>query len=131
MKTRRVKARHLALFVSLMVLCIAPAAQTAERELHWDALNVDAHLDAGGVLDVVERHTMVFTGDWNGGERVFNVRARQKLEFLGLQRIDAKTGALHSLRETSVPKNVDEFGWTDRRTLRWRSRLPSDAPFAN
>jgi hypothetical protein len=68
---------------------IAHGAQAAERELRWDALYVEAHLDADGVLDVIERHTMVFTGDWNGGERVSNVRARQKLEFLGVQRIDA------------------------------------------
>jgi uncharacterized membrane protein YgcG len=131
MKTRGGKARRLALFVSLMLWCIAPGAQAAERELHWDALDVEAHLDADGVLDIIERHTMVFTGDWNGGERVFNVRARQRLEFLGLQRIDRKTGSLQALQETAEPNNVDEFTWTDRRTLRWRSRLPSDAPFAN
>ena len=131
MKTRGGKAYRLALFVSLMLWCIAPGAQTAERELRWEALDVDAHLDADGVLDVIERHTMVFTGDWNGGERVFNVRARQKLEFIGMQRIDAKTGSLQALQETAVPNNVDEFTWTDRRTLRWRSRLPSDPPFAN
>ena len=131
MKTRGGKAYRLALFVSLMLWCIAPGAQTAERELRWKALDVDSHLDADGVLDVIERHTMVFTGDWNGGERVFNVRARQKLEFIGMQRIDAKTGSLQALQETAVPNNVDEFTWTDRRTLRWRSRLPSDPPFAN
>src|SRR5262249_43878646 len=131
MKIRGAKAGRLALFFSLMLWCVAPGAQAAERELHWDALDVEAHLDAHGVLDVIERHTMVFTGDWNGGERVFNVRARQKLEFLGLQRIDPKTGSVQALQETAVPSNVDEFTWTDRRTLRWRSRLPSDAPFAN
>src|SRR5215475_4223554 len=131
MNIRGGKARRLALFVSLMLWCIAPGAQAAERELHWDALDVEAHLDAGGVLDVIERHTMIFTGDWNGGERVFNVRARQKLEFLGVQRIDAKTGSLQALQETAVPSNVDEFTWTDHRTLRWRSRLPSDPAFAN
>jgi uncharacterized membrane protein YgcG len=131
MKIRGKNACPLALIVGLMLLCIAPGAQAADRELHWDALDVDAHLDADGVLDVTERHTMVFTGDWNGGERVFNVRPRQKLELLGLQRIDLQSGSLHALQETSVPNNVDEFAWTDRRTLRWRSRLPSDAPFAN
>jgi hypothetical protein len=109
MKTRGGKARRLALFVSLMLWCIAPGAQAAERELHWDALDVEAHLDADGVLDIIEWHTMVFTGDWNGGERVFNVRPRQKLEFLGLQRIDPKTGSLQALRETAEPNNVDEF----------------------
>ena len=118
------------LLVSLMLWCIAAGAQPAERELHWDALDVEAHLNADGVLDVIERHTMVFTGDWNGGERVFNVRPRQKLEFVSLERLDARTGSPHS-QETSVPDNVDEFTWADRRTLRWRSRLPSDPPFAN
>src|SRR5262245_31534462 len=122
---------RLALFVSLMLWSSLPRALAAERKLHWDALDVEAHLDAGGLLDVIERHTMVFTGDGNGGERVFNVRARQKLEFLGLQRIDAKTGSLQVLQEAAVPNNVDEFTWTDRRTLRWRSRLPSDSPFSN
>src|SRR5215510_12574284 len=131
MKIRGAKARRLALFVSLILWCVAPGTQAAERELRWDALDVEAHLDAGGVLDVIERHTMIFTGDWNGGERVFNVRARQKLEFLGVQRIDAKTGSLQALQETAVPNNIDEFTWTDRRTLRWRSRLPSDPAFAN
>ena len=125
------KARHLTLLVSLMLWCVAPGAQAAERELHWDALNVEAHLNADGVLEVIERHIMVFTGDWNGGERVFNLRPRQKLEFIGLERIDARTGSPQPLQETSVPDNVDEFTWADSRTLRWRSRLPSDPPFAN
>ena len=119
------------LLISLMLWCIAAGAQTAERELHWAALDVDAHLNGEGVLDVIERHTMVFTGDWNGGERVFNLRPRQKLEFLSLERMDAHTGSPQLLQETSVPDDVDEFTWTDRRTLRWRSRRPSDPPFAN
>lgn len=131
MKTRGGKARCLALFVSLMLWCITLGAQGAERKLHWEALDVDAHLDADGVLDVIERHAMVFTGDWNGGERVFNLRARQKLEFLDLQRIDPNTGSPRALQQTAVLNKVDEFAWTDRRTLRWRSRMPSDAPFAN
>ena len=131
MKTRGMIARRLTLLVSLMLWCIAPGAQAAQRELHWDALDVEARLQADGVLDVIERHTMVFTGDWNGGERVFNMRPRQKLEFVRLERMDAKSGSPRPLQETSAPNNVDEFSWTDSRTLRWRSRLPSDPPFAN
>ncbi len=73
---------------------------------------------------------MVFSGDWNGGERVFNVRPRQKLEFVGMERIDA-TGGSRPLQESLIPDEVDEYPWTDQRTLRWRSRLPSDPPFAN
>ena len=80
--------------VPLMLWCVAAGAQAAERELPWAALDVVAHLQADGVLDVTERHTIVFTGDWNGGERVFNVRSRQKLEFLGMQRSDPNTGSL-------------------------------------
>src|SRR5262245_61291507 len=105
MRTRGMKARRLALLVSLMMCCIAPAVHAAQRELYWDALEVKAHLNVDGVLDVTERHTMVFTGDWNGGERVFNVRSREKLEFLGLDRLEANTGSLHPLQETSVPSN--------------------------
>jgi uncharacterized membrane protein YgcG len=131
MKTRRVNGRYRVLLLILMLCCIVPRAQAAERELRWDALDVEARLNADGVLDVIERHTMVFTGDWNGGERVFNVRPRQKLEFVDLVRMDAKTGSPQPLQEASVPDNVDEFTWTDRRTLRWRSRLPSDPPFEN
>jgi len=130
MKVRGLNVRMLPLLVVTMLWCIAPGVQAEERELHWDALTVEAHLEAGGTLDIFERHAMVFTGEWNGGERVFNLQARQKLEFIGIQRIDSNTGLAQSLRETSVPGNVDDFTWTDRRTLRWRSRLPSDPPFA-
>src|SRR4029078_11270068 len=56
-----------------------PTAAFAQRELHWDALQVAAHIDGHGTLQVVETQTMVFTGDWNGGERIFNIRPRQKV----------------------------------------------------
>jgi uncharacterized membrane protein YgcG len=131
MRTLGKKICRLAIVVSLMLWCAAPGAQAAERELHWDALDVEARLQADGVLDVIERHTMIFTGDWNGGERVFNVRSHQKLEFLGVQRIDATSGSAQPLQEASPPNRIDEFTWADRRTLRWRSRLPSDPPFAD
>ena len=54
MKTRGVETCYLSLLVSLMLCSITPGAQAAERELHWDALNVEAHLNADGVLDVSE-----------------------------------------------------------------------------
>src|SRR4029079_10614198 len=116
--------KRLALVVSVW-LAMAPSVY-AQRELRWDELAVTARLDADGVLDVAERHTMVFSGDWNGGERTFNIRPRQKLEFVGMERLHAR-GARQPLRETSVvPNNVDEFALRDATTLRWRSRLPSD-----
>ncbi len=122
--------RLFALGVLLSVL--TPRVLLAQRELSWDALDVDAKLDADGVLDVAERHTMVFSGDWNGGERVFNIRPRQTLQLISVERIDPATGAAQPLQSTIVvPNNVDEFVLSDGRTLRWRSRLPSDPPFSN
>ena len=87
-----------------------------------------AHLDADGMLNVVEAQTLVFTGDWNGGERTFNIRPRQRLTLEGLSRIDP--GGPKALAEDSSLDDIDEYGWTDGQTLRWRSRLPSDPPFS-
>ena len=74
----------------------ALAARGQARELAWRALEVHAHLDADGRLHVRERHAMVFTGDWNGGEREFRVALGQKLDLEHLWReVPDGTGALH------------------------------------
>jgi hypothetical protein len=88
---------------------------------------VRARLDAEGVLHVAERQAMVFTGDWNGGERVFRLFPGQSLRLESLRRI-APDGTATDLAAGDLSA-VDRFGWTDRKTLRWRSRLPSDPPF--
>lgn len=103
-----------------------PAA--AERRLAWRPLAVEARLDAGGRLWLRESHTMVFTGDWNGGERIFDLRPGQSLELLSLTRLDPSGGAAVPLEEGSLSR-VDHYDWVDRGTLRWRSRLPTDPPF--
>ena len=113
--------------IAILALVLAsPAA--AQRSLHWSNLQVDATLQSDGTLHVTERQTMVFTGDWNGGERRFDVRPRQRFEFEGMVRFDS-TGS-HGMRRGDLA-NVDGFDFTDPRTLRWRSRLPSDPPFDN
>ncbi len=71
--------------VATLLLCL-PLNAFAQRELHWALLSVTARLDADGFLHVAETHTMVFTGDWNGGERIFNIRPGQKLSFDGISR---------------------------------------------
>ena len=111
---------------TLLALCL-PAVAFAQRELHWDALQVTAHLDSRGILQVVETHTMVFTGDWNGGERTFNIRPRQHLTLTGIYRDNA--GRWQPLTEDANLNNVDDYAWTDGKTLRWRSRLRTDPPF--
>ncbi|HEX6314069.1 MAG TPA: DUF2207 domain-containing protein [Gemmatimonadaceae bacterium] len=108
------------------VLLVSATAQ-AQRELHWRDLRVTARLDEQGALHVVETHTMVFTGDWNGGERRFDVRARQRFRFDGMRRIDS-TGQAHPMTEGDLDV-VDNYDFTGARTVRWRSRSPGDAPF--
>ena len=91
-------------------------------------MRVDARLAEDGTLRIVETQTMVFTGDWNGGERRFDIRPRQRLTFEGMRRIDS-TGQAHAMREGGEDLAVDEYRFADRSTLRWRSRNPSDPPF--
>ena len=114
---------------SVLALGLACTFPAAGRELHWKAIDVKARLDAEGALHVVERQTMVFTGDWNGGERVFRVFPGQTLGFESLRRIEPD-GTVRELSQGDLSA-VDQFAWPADRTLRWRSRLPSDPPFDN
>lgn len=99
------------------------------RELHWPAITVQAHLDAAGRLRVREEQQIRFVGDWNGGERRFDVPFQQQLSVLSLSRRDARTGQPVLMTEGDLDI-VDGFDWSDDGSaLRWRSRLPSDPPF--
>src|SRR5436853_6793843 len=104
-----------------LVFLLVPVSLLAQRQLSWDALDVTAHLEADGALDVVEQQTMVFSGDWNGGERTFNLRPRQRLTVVGIDRIDPATQQRIALTEDSSLDAVDDYAFTDRHTLRWRS----------
>jgi hypothetical protein len=122
-------ARARAIACGVVLGLCAPRVAFAQRELHWARLDVGARLDAAGALQVTETHRMVFTGDWNGGERTFNIRTHQKLSFTRISREDA--GGPRELHENRALSNIDDYAWIDRRTLRWRSRLQSDPLFAN
>jgi hypothetical protein len=98
------------------------------RSLTWPRFTVQAHLDATGRLTVREEQVMRFVGDWNGGERIFNVRFGQRFRFDRLLRVDSLTGEAIVLREGDIDA-VDGYDWLDSQTLRWRSRLPDDPPF--
>ena len=112
----------------LLALAVTAVPVAAQRSLHWSDVRVDARLADDGLLRVVESQTMVFTGDWNGGERRFDIRPRQLLTFEGMRRIDS-TGQAHVMREGGEQLAVDEYRFVDRNTLRWRARSPSDPPF--
>jgi uncharacterized membrane protein YgcG len=116
--------------VALLLLAAGVRAGAAPRALHWKSLTADARLDRDGVLHVRERQHLVMTGDWNGGERAFRLEPAQRIELEGIVRIDPATGAAVALRPGTLAA-VDEYSWADERTLRWRSRLPADPPFAS
>jgi uncharacterized membrane protein YgcG len=109
-------------------LALLSASPAAARELYWKSLEVGATLDDQGVLHVVERQHMVFTGDWNGGERRFDLRPGQEILLRRITRIDPATGARREVREGSLD-DLDRYAWFSDRALRWRTRLPDDPPF--
>ena len=115
------------LCVALLLSAVAPLA--AERSLSWRELAVTARLDADGVLHVRERHAMVFTGDWNGGERSFRLAPGQQLRLERVARLEPRSGEERALLEGDLDE-IDHFAVVDGATLRWRSRRPSDPPFA-
>lgn len=112
------------------ILSLVASASTLEaqtRSLRWPALDVTAHLDSTGMLHVRERQTIHLSGDWNGPERTFHRRPGQRFTFVGMARIDAATGTARPLVAGDLSR-VDDYAFTDARTLRWRSRLPTDPP---
>ncbi|MDH3254961.1 MAG: DUF2207 domain-containing protein [Acidobacteriota bacterium] len=121
--------KHRVCLLALGVLAILPVALAA-RTLNWKRLDVVARLDAEGTLHVREFQAMVFDGDWNGGERRFQIGRDQRIELHGVTRIDPTSLETIDLAQGSL-SFVDHYAWHDRRTLRWRSRLPSDPEFDN
>ncbi len=114
------------LLTVLGVLLLFAQSAHAEKSLGWNALKVRAHLDGAGLLHVVERHDMVLSGDWNGGERIFRVEPSQVLEVEGMTRI-AADGTQHPMEDGDLSL-VDRWS-LEKKHLRWRSRLPSDPEF--
>lgn len=105
------------------------AATAQGRQLYWDTLDVKARLEADGRLHVEETQRMVFTGDWNGGERTFDIRPRQQLTFGGMSRID-QSGVEIPMSQGSLD-TVDQWDYAEPHIIRWRARNASDAAFNN
>ena len=115
----------LAIFGSLLVSLAVDA-----RTIQWRALDVSARLESSGELSIAERHTMVFDGDWNGGERVFRVEPAQRLIFKSISRID-EDGSRVQLAQRNPPSRIDDYMLADGKQLRWRVRAPADPPLRN
>ena len=113
-------------FLLAVLLCAPLTAQ--ERTLSWRSLDVDAKLDREGELHVSERHRMVFTGAWNGGERIFHTGQAQGPDGLSISRIDP-SGQLRPLVQAGGQGiGLHQYRF-DGITLRWRARGASDPPF--
>ncbi len=116
------------ILIALVVGSGASDGSAGPRTLRWARLAVAAQLDADGRLHVQERHSIVFDGDWNGGERIFRPSVENVIHLDRLSRID-ESGGMVRLHENKSLTQVDDYGWSGSQTLRWRSRLPSDPPF--
>jgi len=118
------------LFATLLIIASVWLGPTfaQDRALYWDALTVNARLDADGALHVTERHAMVFHGEWNGGERSFQLRSWQSLRLESFREIDTQTQRPIEWSEG----DLDEPGEYELsgEVLRWRNRRPEDPPFS-
>jgi hypothetical protein len=115
-----------ALFAALLFLGIV-AVRADARSIYWRELAVRAELQDDGTLRVTETQAIIFSGDWNGGERTFRVEPHQTLTLHGVTRIDAD-GTKHPLIDGDLG-TVDNYQLVEGRKLRWRSRAPSDPEF--
>jgi hypothetical protein len=113
---------------ALCVLCQASSVSAQSRTLRWSHLAVTAHLDNEGRLHVQERHSIVFDGEWNGGERTFRQSLETVIQLERVSRVDESGNPIPMHEDKSLAR-VDDYGWANSNTLRWRSRLPSDPPF--
>ncbi|HEX6926624.1 MAG TPA: hypothetical protein VF167_14475 [Longimicrobiaceae bacterium] len=115
-----------------LTLSVPASAQQEEANLHWNELSVQAHLDAEGRLHLREVQAIEFDGAWNGGQRRFDIRRGQKLVLDGITRVDRASGERFELVEVDdEPAEIDQFEWSDKEIVRWRSRLETDPPFDN
>jgi hypothetical protein len=125
--SRRVRLCGLSLSLVYLTFCAARSVAADDRALFWRELSVHARLDAEGRLHVSELHRMVFTGEWNGGERIFNYDGTQQLRFQAISRV-LSDGSEKQLSRGDLTRK-DGYDWADDHTLRWRNRLPIEPPF--
>lgn len=121
------RAITLRAFRNAVAVFVFTTPLSAQQSLHWSDVHVVARLTEDGTLRVVETQTIVFTGPWNGGERRFDVRPRQRFTFERMRRIDS-TGQARLMLEGDL-STVDNYAFVDGRTIRWRSRQVTDPPF--
>jgi len=124
------RAIQSALLALLGLASVSGTTPAHPRALSWPSVSISAHLDSSGALRVLERQTILLSGDWNGAERTYDLRFGQRLEFNSISRFDPVTGITHPLRFDESLDDIDDFAWTGNgKTLRWRARRPTDPRF--
>lgn len=112
---------------SLLLFVLFSPSLTQARSLYWQDINVLATLDDIGRLHIREQQTIVFSGKWNGGERKFFLLPGHKMQFESIARVGVDG------QETLLTRGslgvVDRWNHNGKKSIRWRSRLPSDPPF--
>lgn len=111
-----------------LVIVLLLAAPALAQSLEWRAVDVEAHLERDGSLRVRERQQLVFDGDWNGGERHFDGLPHHSISMNGIKRVE--NGREIALEYGDL-SDVDQYQLVKGRLYRWRSRKPTDPPFAN
>ena len=115
-----------------LVLLLFAATALAD-ELRWRSLDVKARIDDDGTLHASETHTMIFDGEWNGGQRTIPLRVsppQQHLTFDRVARVVSNEKTIDLTRVSDAPDRIDEYGvYNEGTTIRWRARLAGAPPF--
>ncbi|HJT16286.1 MAG TPA: DUF2207 domain-containing protein, partial [Thermoanaerobaculia bacterium] len=114
--------------IRAMLLALLVVPPVSAKSLYWRTFDVTARLDAAGALHVREQQGMVFDGDWNGGERTFNLLPGQKLE---IERIVRVENGRDIPLERGLDAFVNQWEFVGDNVIRWRSRRTTDPPFHN
>lgn len=118
-------------FLFIFVLILSFSGISAEtKSLYWDKIEIKAFLDNSGVLHIREYQTYIFNGDWNGGERYFDLPIGQEFNFTGISRFDQKKNDYIKLVKNNIDL-TDNYEMTGTYKIRWRSKLANDPPFSN
>jgi len=109
----------------------ATALGAEDKSLSWSMLESDAFLDKEGNLHITETQTIVFHGDYNGGERRFPMQMRLEsgpfVKFEGIERLDKETWTPLQYGNLERNHHYEYDRWNG--LVRWRARYPSDPPF--
>lgn len=128
---RIVELNRLPPFIATLLLIVSsPVHGAAQRTLSWPEISVRAHIDADGRMAVQEMQSILFSGDWNGGERGFDVRTGQRLRLEGMDRLDPETSSRIEMERGDLER-VHQFDMLEGNRVRWRAREVSDPPFDN